>query len=288
MNVSVIIASIGRPKELSFTLEILAAQTKKPDLICLSVRSETDLPAITAGADIIYGAPGASAQRNRGIERALPSSDILVFLDDDYVPNSSFIADITSFFSDNPDIVGATGLVIADGVKTGGITEENALKLIKDFEEKSRSRHRNVTDTHELYGCNMAVRADALGSIRFDEHLPLYSWQEDVDLTGLLRRRGRVVMTDAFVGVHRGVAGARTSGIRFGYSQIVNPLYLWRKGTIRPAHAARLMVKNFLANHVGLFTSETHIDRRGRAVGNWIAIKDAVRGRDDPTKILDL
>ena len=46
------------------------------------------------------------------------------------------------------------------------------------------------------YGCNMAFRTAGIGSVRFDERLPLYGWQEDLDFCGALRGSGRIVKTN--------------------------------------------------------------------------------------------
>jgi GT2 family glycosyltransferase len=134
----------------------------------------------------------------------------------------------------------------------------------------------------------MAFRTSVIEDARFDENLPLYAWQEDIDFAGQLRRRGRVVKTRAFVGVHRGVGAARSSGVRLGYSQIVNPLYLVRKKTMPGWFATKLIMRNFVANHIRAVAPEPWIDRAGRLRGNWIAVGDVVRGRADPKRILSL
>jgi GT2 family glycosyltransferase len=134
----------------------------------------------------------------------------------------------------------------------------------------------------------MAFRMSAVTDLRFDERLPLYGWQEDVDFAGRLRLKGRMVATDAFAGVHCGVTRGRMPGKRLGFSQMVNPVYLVRKGSMRPAHALTLMTKNFLANHAKMFAPEAHIDRRGRAVGNWLGLGAILKGRSDPMSVLEL
>ena len=70
--------------------------------------------------------------------------------------------------------------------------------------------------------------------VRFDENLPLYGWAEDVDFCRQLATYGRIVENARTTGVHLGSNSGRTSGVCFGYSQIANPLYLWRKGTLPP------------------------------------------------------
>jgi hypothetical protein len=135
----------------------------------------------------------------------------------------------------------------------------------------------------------MAFRSSAIGSHRFDEALPLYGWQEDIDFAASVSRHGgRLVKTDAFVGVHRGVRSGRTSGKRFGYSQMVNPVYLCRKRTMKRSYAARIMTQNFLANVRGLVRPEPWIDRRGRLFGNLLGLADLVQLRIDPMRVLHL
>jgi hypothetical protein len=131
----------------------------------------------------------------------------------------------------------------------------------------------------------MAFRTTAIGSVRFDERLPLYGWQEDVDFSA--RIDGELIKTDAFVGVHCGVkAGRERRGEGLGYSQIANPLYLVRKGSMSRSHAIRHCTRNFLANHIRALHPEPWVDRRGRLRGNWIALFDCLRGRLDPERIL--
>ena len=64
------------------------------------------------------------------------------------------------------------------------------------------------------YGCNMAFRTAEIGSVRFDERLPLYGWQEDLDFCGALRSSGRIVKTDIVWGVHLGTKRGKGSEVR--------------------------------------------------------------------------
>jgi GT2 family glycosyltransferase len=143
-----------------------------------------------------------------------------------------------------------------------------------------------VVDHLGAYGCNMSIRMSAIGELRFDERLPLYGWQEDVDFTSQLRARGRVVRVNALRGVHLGVKAGRINGMRFGYSQVANPLYLIRKGTLPTGFAMRLMIRNLAANLARSLWPESHIDRRGRLRGNLLAISHLMIGRLEPEYIL--
>ncbi len=290
-SVAVIVASLGRPAEIADLIEGLRTQTHQPDQIVLSVTSDADLPPAHDGMTVVMGSKGLCAQRNRGLDAISGEPDIIAFFDDDYLPSRFTLAGIAHAFSKWPDVVGLNGELLADGVKHGGVSLEDAQALISAHDEKGPPDPASFeiqTDLSGLYGCNMVYRRAAIGETRFDENLPLYGWQEDIDFAAQLLPRGRLVKTNAFFGVHRGVKGARQSGLRLGYSQIANPLYLARKGTMARSYALRLAAKNMLANHARVLRPEPWIDRAGRASGNWRALFDALRGRADPRRILQL
>ena len=124
------------------------------------------------------------------------------------------------------------------------------------------------------------------GHVRFDEAMPLYGWQEDVDFCRRLAPSGEIVSSDALRGVHMGAKRGRTSGVRLGYSQIANPIYLTRKGTVTGRWAFNLMWRNCAANVAGSLRPQGLVDRRGRLKGNLMAAADFVRGRLSPGRIL--
>jgi hypothetical protein len=80
----------------------------------------------------------------------------------------------------------------------------------------------------------------------------------------------------------------RTSGLRLGYSQIANPLYLLGKRSIPRDLAWRIMRNNMSSNLWGSLWPEPYIDRRGRLTGNLIAIRDLAMRRLHPRRILEL
>jgi GT2 family glycosyltransferase len=124
--------------------------------------------------------------------------------------------------------------------------------------------------------------------LRFDENLPLYGWLEDVDFGMQLRCHGAVVRLESARGVHLGVKSGRQSGLRLGYSQIANPIYLLRKGTCPPGKAANLISRNVAGNVLRAARPEAYVDRRGRLLGNLRALGDFVTGRLHPTRITSL
>ena len=134
----------------------------------------------------------------------------------------------------------------------------------------------------------MAIRLSAAKGLWFDEALPLYGWQEDLDFGARLSKRGAVIQTTAFSGVHRGVKSARPQEQGLGYAQIANPVYLMRRGDIPAGYLFRLMARNIAANHLGVVATTSPADRLGRMRGNWRAIADLALGRLSPSRAIAL
>lgn len=288
MRVSIVVASVGRAEEVGQLLEALGQQTKAPESIVLSVSARDDVPNnLPPGVVVITGSPGLPAQRNRGLERIQSESDIVVFYDDDFLPAEDALQNISHFFSMHPDIVGATGLVLADGVNGCGLSYQAARDILAAYESNPKPPLVNE-DFLCAYGCNMAFRCAAIGNKRFDETLPRYAWQEDMDFGGQLSTVGKVIRTNAFAGVHRGVKKGRGQGVDLGFSQIINPVYLVRKGTMTPRKALTLMIRNLIANHTKVFWPEPYVDRFGRLRGNWIGLLSLFRGEVNPMALPSL
>jgi hypothetical protein len=74
------------------------------------------------------------------------------------------------------------------------------------------------------------------------------------------------------------------AGERFGYSQIVNPLYMLRKGTMTLGQVADHLFRNMSSNLGRSLRPEPFIDRRGRLRGNLLGIADILRGRMQPER----
>jgi GT2 family glycosyltransferase len=136
----------------------------------------------------------------------------------------------------------------------------------------------------------MAFRMDVVRAhaIRVDERLPLYAWYEDIDVTRQLGRHGAILRLAGARGVHLGSKSGRVKQLRLGYSQVVNPVYLARKGTFPWNHAIPSAARHCLANLVRSLKPEPWADRWGRFRGNMIGLWDLLRGRAAPERILDL
>ena len=285
LRIHIAIATVGRPALLRETVDLIARQTRRPDGVLVVAPSEADFG--TAGdseiaPELALSAKGLCRQRNRALDLLAGRADVVLFLDDDFVMAPDYLAALEALFVSDPGIAGVTGNLVADGVRHGGFTAQQALdRIARDAARLDPA----VIPREALYGCNMALRMSLMRGLRFDEALPLYGWQEDIDLTMQLARRGRLVSSGRITGVHLGVRGGRTSGRKLGYSQVANLVYLLRKGTIPRWLARKLFWQNLAANVLRAPFPEPHIDRAGRLAGNVRALADLALGRIDPRKI---
>jgi uncharacterized protein involved in exopolysaccharide biosynthesis/Mrp family chromosome partitioning ATPase len=291
LNITVAIASAGRRDTLAVALPHIANQTRKPDevVVCLASPHDIDANALN-GLDfpvrVLISERGSCRQRNRILDE-VPNTDVVLFLDDDFLMAPNYIEEMERLFQQYPDVAMCTGNVLADGITGPGISVADGLRLVERRGRRKTELGNQVQATYNGYGCNMAVRMTIVRAInlRFDENLPLYGWLEDVDFSRLAARHGQVVTAKQLEGVHLGTKAARSPGIRLGYSQIANPIYLMRKQTMSPRHAAIQIGRNLLANLVKAHRPEPWVDRKGRLKGNMTAVADLVSGKLAPQNV---
>lgn len=289
LNIVVGLPTIGRAPVLCRTLAQLHRQTRLPDGVVVCGTRPADLEGVEEAypnAETLCATAGLPRQRNAILALAV-NADVVVFFDDDFLPHPNYLAAIEEYLIANPRCVVATGRVLADGINGPGLTANEGLSILARHDEGATG----ATPTFSAYGCNMAVRTAPmrLHGLLFDERLPLYGWQEDVDLSRQLAAFGEVVQVDSARGVHLGVKSGRCAGIRLGYSQVANPLYLSAKRRGYPLRrAVGHIAKNVSMNVARAMWSEPYADRRGRLRGNVLAFWDLVMGRIVPERILDL
>ena len=161
--------------------------------------------------------------------------------------------------------------------------------MICDYDRDNAAASDVVEPIQKLYGCNMAYRALLFGSVQFDERLPLHGWLEDRDFSARVRTLGPIVSCRDLWGVHLGLKIGKTSDVRVGVSQIVNPYCrIYFKGSLRLGDASRLLMRPLLKNIMRVFSPEPYIDRRRRLWGNMLGFAHLLSGRVDPARILEV
>jgi GT2 family glycosyltransferase len=291
MKIAIAIATAGRRDGLSETINFLRRQTRAPDALYVCPAGDNDLDSaclegFPSPTHVVRGERGLPAQRNT-IMRAATHMDVLFFIDDDYIPDPLLLSELEALFVNQPNMVIATGDVIADGINGPGIDFTQATALIDALKALPREKLKPVFNG---YGCNMAIRMKPVRAhgLEFDENLPLYGWWEDVDFSRRLSPFGDVLYSNRLRGVHMGSKSGRTPGKKLGYSQVMNIVYMMKKGSIPFDVGFVRISRNVIANLVRMMMPEPWVDRRGRLLGNVLAFMDAFVGRIDPKKILKM
>ena len=290
MRIAVGIATRGRPRLVREVLLDLARQRRKPDRTVVAYVGPEDIDEPVRGVEYLISEPGLTTQRNAILD-ALGDCDVVVFFDDDFFCVPEYLAVTERIFEQEPDCVVTTGRVVADGANGAGYTMSQAHAVLRRFlVQESAASLMRTEKAFNGYGCNMGLRLAPMREhgIRFDEKLPLYGWYEDLDATRALGRHGSILKLNGARGVHLGVKAGRLPGIRLGYSQVANSVYLARKGTYPWSHALPSLLRHTAKNLVMSAMPEPWVDRWGRFRGNLLALSDWLRGRLDPRRILDL
>jgi len=290
MRIAIGIATRGRAPILGEVLHDLQQQTRMPDrvLVChVTADDVADLPARFPQVQFLTAPAGLPRQRNALLD-ACADCDAVLFLDDDFLAASDYLRVTEAVLDAHPDCVVTTGTVIADGAKGPGISVEEGRAMLGA--DRGAAEAMAVAPHFNGYGCNMALRLKPMRAygLRFDEQLPLYGWYEDLDLTRRLGVHGRILRLAGARGVHLGTKAGRVAGLRLGYSQVANALYLARKGSYPWNRALRSAARHLAMNAARSAFPEPHVDRIGRLRGNLLALADLLRGRMHPMRVTEL
>jgi glycosyltransferase involved in cell wall biosynthesis len=295
MNISVIVCTLNRPAILHQTIQSVTRQALVPrQIIVASPNLDHILPETLAlpGVEYVQTPTGLCKQRNRALESISQGVELVAFLDDDVELARSYLAEMSRLFTETGGIIIASGRMLHDGGRHSRISREEAVSLCESYDKTHDSfvplAFKPVSSG---YGCNMIVRYASIGSCRFDERLPLYAWLEDRDFSHRCTVGGcaPVELANA-VAVHLGWRSGRVSGVRLGFSTVVNPIYLRRKAN---TFSFRFILVNYwlrcmVGNIIGLITHDTEYDRIGLIKGNMMGFWHLLSGRCDPEHILNL
>ena len=290
-RVGVLVASRGRPASLAALLASLRSQHVRADQVVVVVTEPSDLPSnLDSSSTVAYSRPGSAIQRNVGLDILDNETDLVVILDDDVLLDPQYIAIMRDAFASNESLVGATGYVLRDGaaekqeisvVDANAMLQSNAIRAGKTC----------LTNVGQLFGCNMVVRYRPGAATRFDESMPLYAWLEDVDFSVRLGRLGLLAHVWDAKCVHRGaLSGGRVAHVRMGYTQVANPVYLRRKGTLPGGRAAYIekLARTVPVNLTLALSPHQGRWRRLRLKGNLLAYGDWATGNLRPSGVLSV
>lgn len=227
MNVLVIPAFVRSRRDAAWLARCVASAAGQPLLeriVVVDDASPFPLPALGTAEVVRLDTNGGPARaRNRGIERALElGARVVLFTDVDCVLEPGWAAAMVRFLD--------AGRFVA----AGGVTRSLGTTWLDRYHDFAGSLNGRwiLPERKELqYGatCNLAVRADALANVRFDERFPTAAG-EDVDFCVRLREAGPIGLNPSAVVRHD-----------FGYGGTLRGLRRFARGFARYAAADPLL-----------------------------------------------
>jgi glycosyltransferase involved in cell wall biosynthesis len=294
MRLSAVICSYGRPDVLDDTVASLLRQTTLPQEILIVCPSADHVRVRTLQrlrVRLLLSKRGLTIQRNCALDN-LGDADVVAFIDDDMELCDSYFANMLRLFAQDTELIVASGRMLADGGRADSITREQALALCASAEGAAQDPAPLATLPLDYgYGCNLIVRASVARKNRFDERLALYAWLEDSDFSYhcTLGKKSPVINLSAQC-VHLGWRGSRISGLKMGYSQIINPFYLWQKARVFSLRhiLVQYWMRCLVANCLGLLNGKPEEERASRLKGNLRAVWHLLNGHCDPMAVSQL
>ncbi|WP_431269478.1 glycosyltransferase family 2 protein [Dankookia sp. P2] len=129
MRLAIGIATRGRAAILAETLDKLERQTRRPDRIIVCHVTPEDVGAPRPGVEYLLSPAGLPRQRNAILD-ATADCDLLLFLDDDFLPAPDYCAVTEAVLAARPDCVVTTGTVLADGANAPGYSPEEGRAIL--------------------------------------------------------------------------------------------------------------------------------------------------------------
>ncbi|MFC2075964.1 glycosyltransferase family 2 protein [candidate division KSB1 bacterium] len=214
-TVSAVIPTTGAVHKLTPLIEGLRRQSRPPDELLLVMPAEAesghlndllgrrDDPAVK----IIPSPLGLTLQKNRGAEAA--SGNILIFFDDDIIPEKKFVEELIRVFADDRDgrIAGAAGFICNRSAKRRPLIALIEKSFFLPGPGDGRFRKSGFptwpdesaaeTPVEFLPGGLTAYRREVVEAFGFDENLPGYGYLEDADFSFRTSRRFRHMFVPA-------------------------------------------------------------------------------------------
>ena len=212
MNISVLVPTYCRPKDLARCLEALQKQTRQADEVLIVVRDRdmdtwTLLEAFNLDLPlhiVTVSFPGQVAALNAGLDAA--QGEIIAITDDDTVPHVDWLERIETYFLSDSCLGGVGG---RDWVYHGTQLEDGTREVVGRVQWFGRvvgNHHLGVGEPREvdlLKGANMSYRRTAIANLRFNQRLRGTGAQvyNDMAFSLALKRAGWKLLYDPAVAV---------------------------------------------------------------------------------------
>jgi glycosyltransferase involved in cell wall biosynthesis len=250
---SFVICTLNRPADLREAIESLFRQSLLPfELVVVDASDNNateNLAREMAGSspfpvNYMHTRPGLTYQRNRGIEAA--NGDIIHFIDDDVILEPNYLEVLDATFTDprNSHVAGAGGTITnIPRLPWFAVLLKRAFMFNHNYGSGRlqpsgyaafgyNSNLRSPIRVNILCGC-CAYIGEILKKYRFDENLPGYALQEDVDLSYRISRKHELLFVPTARLLHKQSPIARTKPAAYFFRYLYNHYYISMKNLPR-------------------------------------------------------
>ncbi len=316
MNFSLIICTYNRRKAIEVLMNSILNQSLYPNQIIIvdgSLNQETKIYFETKNfANLEYflvddSIRGLTKQRNFGISKANPSSEVVCFLDDDTILETNYFEELINTYVLFPNAFGVSGY-ITNEVKWKK-NEANYKKSITDFSfdgfhriEDKRLIFRkflglnsdvppgfspmfshgrspsylppsgNIYPSEQLMGGVSSFKKEVLEKHKFSTYFEGYGLYEDSEFTIRVSKFGQLyVNTNAKLEHHHDASG-RPNQYKYGKMVVRNGWYVWRTKNPNPTFVHRLKwnaitVLLLLIRFLNVFTTKKRKEAITESIG---------------------
>lgn len=255
LNVSIIICTKDRPKDLIKCIDSLSSQTYPLYEIIIidsgntvfDIKYDNKLRQNTVKH--MRHVCSLTQARNFGIDQS--NGDIIIFLDDDVILDKDYVYNIARIFDNNKDVGSVCGNIISDLVRSDKLSkliEYSLVKKIRNFvfnilfltswgDGKFHPSgfptfpigKKEMMQIECMQGANMAFRREVLKKYRFDENLKGYSYMEDCDISYRVSREYKIIYSPDAKLIHNVSPTSRYSDYSKMKMAIQNHWYMFNK-----------------------------------------------------------
>lgn len=268
MNISVVVATCGRPAMLEECLASVLAQQRRPDEILVVDNAQAGPPPLVPEGVRLVSEPvrGVVAARNRGLADAC--GEIVAFLDDDCLAPPGWLAAIEDCFTD-PAVAAAGGPVrpLWESAPPDALLHSPRARSYLGLLDMGARRKPLDPAREHLVGANLALRVSALKEGQtFVGIFPFPgtgACAEDTEMSRSLARRS-LVLYEPSAWVHHRILAKKASwpqlAVRAFCIEAAN-------ARLRALPEQRLSLAQLVLWEGGLNASKS----LGRLYGRWLA-----------------
>lgn len=207
-HITILTCTKDRPKEIKNLLDSIRDQSRKPDLHIIVDGSDNPKPVkdiVDNYSDIsiqYYSLrpPGLTRQKNFGISKLPPNTDLVAIMDDDIVLSKNLLCDVEDYLDKNNMVMGlgciftniearkknfVRNIFLLDSNKDGDFTNSGVPVSIH--------KKRQVTDTKWLHGGATFWRSSILKEYKFDEWYSGVGYLEDIDFSYTVSKKNKLI-----------------------------------------------------------------------------------------------